>query len=66
MTPTVLLAAAALLCGIPVGLIAGLVIGARMYRSAIRPEEFDGGYTLENPPVRTVIWSRDIKTGDGP
>jgi hypothetical protein len=66
MTPTVILAAAALLCGIPVGLIAGLVIGARMYRGAIRPEEFDGGYSVNNPPVRTTIWSRDIKTGDGP
>jgi hypothetical protein len=61
-----LLAALMLLCGVPLGFIIGLVIGARMYSGAIKEEEFDGGYSVENPPVRTVIWSRDVKTGDGP
>lgn len=53
---TTLVAAIALLCGVPIGLIAGVVLGTRMVRNR-RQEEFDGGYSAVNPPpVRTIIW----------
>lgn len=52
---TALLFAAALLCGVPIGIVIGLVLGALAFGRD--DTEFDGGFTDSNPPpVRTQIW----------
>lgn len=57
---TTLLAATALLCGIPVGFIVGILAARHAYRSTTKADEFDGGYGAQNPPVRTIIWSKNV------
>lgn len=58
---TALLAATALLCGVPVGFVIGILAARHAYRSVAEADEFDGGYQAQNPPVRTIIWSRDVE-----
>lgn len=54
---TTMLVAAALLCGIPIGLIVGVVLGASLARKIRASEDFDGGFNASNPPpARTIIW----------
>ena len=57
---TTLLAATALLCGIPVGFIVGILAARHVYRGKARADDFDGGYGAQNPPVRTIIWSKNV------
>lgn len=57
---TTIVAATALLCGIPVGFIIGILAARHAYRATAKSDEFDGGYGAQNPPVRTIIWSKDI------
>lgn len=57
---TTLLAATALLCGIPVGFIIGILAARHVYRGTKKADEFDGGYDAQNPPVRTIIWSKNV------
>lgn len=57
---SVILIAAVFLCGIPIGFVIGLMIAARMFCRTDDDDDFDGGYSAENPPVRTIIWSRSV------
>lgn len=58
---TLLLTATALLCGVPLGFIIGLLMAMRIYDKAGKPDEFDGGFEANNPPprVHTTIWLGD-------
>lgn len=57
---TTLLAATALLCGIPVGFIIGILAARHAYRATTKADDFDGGYGAQNQPVRTIIWSKNV------
>ena len=57
---TTVLAATALLCGIPVGFIIGILAARHVYLGTKNTDEFDGGYGAQNPPVRTIIWSKNV------
>lgn len=48
-------------CGTAVGFIAAAFFAVGKREDA---PEFDGGFSQQHPPVRTVIWSKHIQQKD--
>lgn len=56
-----LLAFAVFGCGMSIGFIAAAFFAVGRHAEE---RDFDGGFSQEHPPVRTVIWSKHIQQKD--